>query len=142
MNANDENVEHHRTQLIDFYHQHEPSKLNVRATSNVMLEVSLLMSTFVVQNVDDILESFRGREGELFEMLQHKYENPHRRRLVEFYKQHNPSKVLEVDSVLADFRGREQEMYRKLHHKYLDPAKQPGAFERVYFRLCARDRSH
>lgn len=41
-----------------------------------------------------------------------------RQRVVQFYKQHNPSKLDGVDSILEKFAGRERELLVKLHEKY------------------------
>jgi cyclophilin family peptidyl-prolyl cis-trans isomerase len=50
---------------------------------------------------------------------------PHRQRLVEFYRQHNPEKLSTVDETLVKFAGRESELFDKLEAKYA-PQKYPA----------------
>ncbi|TYZ58253.1 hypothetical protein PybrP1_007930 [[Pythium] brassicae (nom. inval.)] len=46
-----------------------------------------------------------------------------KRRLVDFYAAHNPSKLGEVERTLEAFRGREEELFAKLHTKYVTNAQ-------------------
>lgn len=51
--------------------------------------------------------------------------NPHRDRLVAFYKKHNPSKLDTVDSTLLSYQGRETLLFEKLEKKYNNKFKPP-----------------
>eukprot|EP00978_Attheya_sp_CCMP212_P009708 scaffold23104_cov56-Attheya_sp.AAC.5 len=44
--------------------------------------------------------------------------NEHRERLIEFYTNHNPSKLSSVDATLETYLGREAELFQKLENKY------------------------
>jgi hypothetical protein len=58
----------------------------------------------------------------------------HKERLIEFYRQHNPSKLCEVDENLKHFQGREDAMFALLEHKYTHKPPQLVA-NPVYQRL-------
>ncbi|GMI49218.1 hypothetical protein TrCOL_g10774, partial [Triparma columacea] len=52
-----------------------------------------------------------------------------KRRLSEFYKKHNPSKLSTVDATLEKYKGKEEEMFAKLKLKYEPaPAKSKSTF--------------
>jgi hypothetical protein len=56
----------------------------------------------------------------------------HRRKLVAFYKQHNPSKVHDVDKVLSRYVGQEALLFEDLERKYRDAGVgSAAAFTRV-----------
>lgn len=46
-----------------------------------------------------------------------------KKRLVDFYAKHNPSKVGEVDRTLEAYKGREETLFAKLHEKYVTNAQ-------------------
>eukprot|EP00760_Papus_ankaliazontas_P008316 PhM_4_TR13726/c0_g1_i2/m.33833 len=50
-----------------------------------------------------------------------------RDRLINFYRQFNPTKVGEVDNILAEFTGREEELFDVLFLKYASAAPPPVA---------------
>lgn len=49
----------------------------------------------------------------------HEEQQAFKRRLMDFYAQHNPSKLGEVKRTLEAFKGREEELFAKLHTKYV-----------------------
>uniref|UniRef100_K3WLT9 peptidylprolyl isomerase n=1 Tax=Globisporangium ultimum (strain ATCC 200006 / CBS 805.95 / DAOM BR144) TaxID=431595 RepID=K3WLT9_GLOUD len=46
-----------------------------------------------------------------------------KKRLVDFYTKHNPSKMSEVDRTLEAYKGREEQLFAKLHEKYVTNAQ-------------------
>ena len=82
-----------------------------------------------VQSVDKTLESYAGREEEMFEALVAKYgpeptsssqsvSSDYKARLTAFYEKYNPGKVSSVDKTLQAYGGREEEMFAALVSKY------------------------
>jgi len=45
-------------------------------------------------------------------------ENPHRVRLIEFYKEHNSEKLKDVDKLLKKFRGKEDDLFKRIEEVY------------------------
>lgn len=44
--------------------------------------------------------------------------NNYRERLIQFYQQHNPSKLADIDKTLAKYQGREEKLFHDLEMKY------------------------
>lgn len=92
--------DHHRVRLIAFFQQHNRFKL---------------------RSVDTILTKYKGREEQLFELLDIKYVRmpQARAKLVAFYQQYNPFKLGSVDTILAKYKGREERLFELLNLKYV-----------------------
>ena len=115
-----------RERVTRIYQQHNPSKLS---------------------DVDKVLEKYAGRDQELIEMLEEKYQvtpgapttsssaaaspppptpaapasssqQTTRERVTKIYQQYNPTKLGDVDKVLEKFAGRDQELIEMLEEKY------------------------
>eukprot|EP00662_Eupelagonemidae_sp_cell21_P056762 gene56762-biopygen95098 len=85
-----------------------------------------------IGSIDAILEQYTGREEELFQKLNAKYnatqpstvtedqagESEHRQRLHAFFSKHNPDKLGSIDIILEQYAGREEELFEKLDTKY------------------------
>jgi hypothetical protein len=98
----------HKERLIEFYRVHNPGKL---------------------REVDANLEHFKGREGHMFALLEHKYnpkaphlkQSPVYQRLEKFYVKFAPEKLRDIPAIMEMFKGKEEKMWKGLHKKYVIP---------------------
>jgi hypothetical protein len=93
-------------------------------------------------NIDLLLEKYNGKEHELIEKINIKY-NPnykpkpataappplpsrdsknYKEIITAFYQKHNPAKLEEIPTLLEKYKGKEEEMIAKLKKKYEKPA--------------------
>jgi hypothetical protein len=95
----------HKERLIEFYKMHSPGML---------------------QEVGTLLEHFKGREGHMFAILEHKYnpkaphlkESPVYQRLEKFYVKFAPEKLRDIPAIMETFKGKEEKLWKGLHEKY------------------------
>eukprot|EP00759_Apiculatamorpha_spiralis_P034685 PhF_6_TR35743/c0_g1_i1/m.51908 len=91
--------------LREFYAVYNPVKLN---------------------DVENILRKYEGREQDLFEILEDQYDclepwkvrNKYRGPLIKIYEKYNPDKTGDVDYLLLKYCARQEEMVRKLKDHY------------------------
>jgi hypothetical protein len=102
-----------KSRLVRFFEKYNPEKLST---------------------VDQILQSYAGKEAQLFEALVKKYgpepaapsppaatpgsSTDYKSRLTRFFEKYEPSKVSSVDEVLVRYKGKEQQLFEALSKKY------------------------
>ena len=96
-----------KSKLTDIYRIHNPEK---------------------VAGIDNLLEKYKGREGDLVRAVSAKYkpratssnasQDSFKSKLTEFYRRHNPSRIAKVDELARKYKGNEATLLATLEAKY------------------------
>ena len=96
-----------KSKLTDIYRIHNPEK---------------------VAEIDNLLEKYKGREGDLVRAVSAKYkpratssnasQDSFKSKLTEFYRRHNPSRIAKADELARKYKGNEATLLATLEAKY------------------------
>ncbi|CAB9525509.1 cis-trans isomerase [Seminavis robusta] len=137
--ASDSSKKSYRERLIELFQKHNPSKLN---TVDALLEKFKGKEEALLQKAKEKYASGAAQTA-TEPPVQQAAANPpapqstvptipmtaetddHRKRLIDFYQQYNPSKLDTVEETLVKFQGKETELFEKLKKKYIKDGMLP-----------------